>query len=137
MGTKGDVLLVTVAASLAARAVASSRSIKISANIVVPPLERGRHWAQCSRCRCDGHHEMSLGRECLTSLTVRGVAPILRFPFPETVISNRQAHACERLAGVQDFMLAKATYDAAVKRWPKARIRLCQEARIVEDHDPA
>ena len=37
------------------------------------------------------------------------------------------------LAGVEDFMLAKATYDAAVRRWPKARIRLCQEARIVED----
>ena len=34
---------------------------------------------------------------------------------------------------VQDFMLAKATYEAALKRWPKDRIRLCQEARIVED----
>ena len=41
MGTKGDVLLVMVAASLAARAVASSRSIKISANIVVPPAIDG------------------------------------------------------------------------------------------------
>ena len=41
----------------------------------------------------------------------------------------------DQLAGVQDFMLAKATYDAAVRRWPKARIRLCQEARIVECHD--
>jgi hypothetical protein len=49
MGTKGDVLLVMVAASLAARAVASSRSIKISANIAVPPLVRGPHWAQCFR----------------------------------------------------------------------------------------
>jgi hypothetical protein len=39
----------------------------------------------------------------------------------------------DHLAGVEDFMLAKATYDAAVRRWPKARIRLCQEARIVED----
>jgi hypothetical protein len=29
-------------------------------------------------CRCDGNHEMSLGRECLTSLTVRRVASILR-----------------------------------------------------------
>ena len=35
--------------SLLARAVASSRSIKISANIVVPPLVRGQHWVQCSR----------------------------------------------------------------------------------------
>jgi hypothetical protein len=39
----------------------------------------------------------------------------------------------EHLAGVEDFLLAKATYDAALKRWPKERIRLCQEARIVED----
>ena len=39
----------------------------------------------------------------------------------------------DQLAGVQDFMLARATYDAAVRRWPKARIRLCQEARIIED----
>jgi hypothetical protein len=30
-------------------------------------------------------------------------------------------------------MLAKATYDAAVMRWPKERIRLCQAARILED----
>jgi hypothetical protein len=38
----------------------------------------------------------------------------------------------DQLAVVQDFMLAKATYDAAVRRWPKARIRLCQQSRIVE-----
>ena len=30
-------------------------------------------------------------------------------------------------------MLAKATYDAELRRWPKSRIRLYQEARIVED----
>jgi hypothetical protein len=39
----------------------------------------------------------------------------------------------DQLAGVDDFMLAKATYDAALKRWPKERIRLRQQARIVED----
>ena len=39
----------------------------------------------------------------------------------------------DHLAGVEDFLLAKATYEAAKRRWPKARIRLCQEARIVED----
>jgi hypothetical protein len=39
----------------------------------------------------------------------------------------------DHLAGVEDFLLAKATYDAAVRRWPKERIRLRQEARIVED----
>jgi hypothetical protein len=39
----------------------------------------------------------------------------------------------DHLAGVEDFMLARATYDAAVKRWPKERIRLRQETRIVAD----
>jgi hypothetical protein len=39
----------------------------------------------------------------------------------------------DQLAGVEDFMLAKATYEEAVKRWPKERIRLRQQARIVED----
>jgi hypothetical protein len=28
----------------------------------------------------------------------------------------------DHLAGVEDFLLARATYDAAVKRWPKERI---------------
>lgn len=46
---------------------------------------------------------------------------------------NDNGEIVDQLAGVQDFMLAKATYEAALKRWPKDRIRLCQEARIVED----
>jgi hypothetical protein len=44
----------------------------------------------------------------------------------------------DHVAGVEDYLLAKATYDAAVKRWPEARIRLCQASRIIEDsNDPA
>jgi hypothetical protein len=39
----------------------------------------------------------------------------------------------DHLAGVEDFMLARATYEAAVKRWPKERIRLRQATRIVAD----
>ena len=39
----------------------------------------------------------------------------------------------DHLVGVEDFLLARATYDAAVKRWPKERIRLRQETRIVAD----
>ena len=39
----------------------------------------------------------------------------------------------DHLAGVENFLLAKATDDAAVKRWPEARIRLRQAARIIED----
>ena len=37
------------------------------------------------------------------------------------------------LAAVEDFLLARATYEAARQRWPKERIRLRQETRIVED----
>jgi hypothetical protein len=39
----------------------------------------------------------------------------------------------DKLAAVEDFILAKATYDAAVTRWPKERIMLRQAARIIED----
>ena len=46
---------------------------------------------------------------------------------------DESGESADHLAGVEDFMLAKATYDAAVRRWPKSRIRLRQEARIVED----
>jgi hypothetical protein len=37
------------------------------------------------------------------------------------------------VAGVDDFEVATATYDAAVKRWPAARIILRQGARVVKD----
>ena len=47
--------------------------------------------------------------------------------------SGGDGEIADHLAGVEDFMLARATYDAAVKRWPKERIRLRQETRIVED----
>jgi hypothetical protein len=46
---------------------------------------------------------------------------------------DRDGEIADHLAGVEDFMLARATYDAALKRWPKERIRLRQETRIVED----
>ena len=55
-------LLVMVAASLAARVVASSRSMKISANIRASLGER-LILGPMFPCRCDGHHKMSCGRE--------------------------------------------------------------------------
>jgi len=39
----------------------------------------------------------------------------------------------EHLAGIEDSEVAKATYQAAVKRWPKAVITLRQRARIIYD----
>ena len=38
----------------------------------------------------------------------------------------------EHVAGVDDFEVAVATYRAAVARWPRARITLRQDARVVE-----
>jgi hypothetical protein len=59
---------------------------------------------------------------------------IVRSHFKHSIeLVDDNAEIVDQLARVEDFMLAKATYDAAVRRWPKARIRLCQEARIIED----
>ena len=51
-----------LAASLAARAVASSRSMKISADIRAS-LGESLILGPMFPCRCDGHHRMSCGRE--------------------------------------------------------------------------
>jgi hypothetical protein len=37
------------------------------------------------------------------------------------------------LAGVEDYELAEATWQAAIARWPKAVIILRQGARVVHD----
>jgi hypothetical protein len=39
----------------------------------------------------------------------------------------------ERVAGVDDFEVAEATYRAAAARWPKARISLRQGIRVLHD----
>jgi hypothetical protein len=39
----------------------------------------------------------------------------------------------EHLAGVEDYELAEATWQAAIARWPKAIIILRQGARVVRD----
>jgi hypothetical protein len=46
---------------------------------------------------------------------------------------DRNGEIVERLAGVEDFLLAKATWEAAIARWPKERIILRQATRVVED----
>jgi hypothetical protein len=59
---------------------------------------------------------------------------VVRSHFKHSIeLVDESGEITDHLAGVEDFMLAKATFDAAVRRWPKSRIRLCQEARIVED----
>ena len=48
-------------------------------------------------------------------------------------IFDREGDIVDVLATVEDFLLAQATYEAAKQRWPKERIRLSQQARILED----
>jgi hypothetical protein len=38
----------------------------------------------------------------------------------------------EQIAGAGDYLVALATYRAAVKRWPKDKITLRNRARIIE-----
>ena len=38
----------------------------------------------------------------------------------------------EQIAGVGDYLVALATYRAAVKRWPKDKITLRNRARVIE-----
>ena len=45
---------------------------------------------------------------------------------------DREGNIVDVLAA-EDFLLAQATYQAARQRWPKERIRLSQQTRIVED----
>jgi len=59
---------------------------------------------------------------------------IVRNHFKHSVeLVDVQADIVDVLAAVADFLLAQATYDAAVRRWPKERIRLSQRSRVLED----
>ena len=62
------------------------------------------------------------------------VLGIVRNHFKHSVeLVDREGDIVDVLAAVEDFLLAQATYQAARQRWPKERIRLSQETRIVED----
>jgi hypothetical protein len=55
---------------------------------------------------------------------------------------DREGEIVEHLAGVEDSLLADATYEAALRlrRWPKVAIILRQGARVIRDsrrRDPA
>ena len=42
------------------------------------------------------------------------------------------ANLIEQIAGVGDYLVALATYPAAVRRWPGAKITLRNRARVIE-----
>jgi hypothetical protein len=55
-------------------------------------------------------------------------------PTPFTFrIERWEKNAVYHVAGVEDFLLAMATYQAACRRWPDARITLRQGGRLIED----
>jgi hypothetical protein len=39
----------------------------------------------------------------------------------------------DHVAGIEDFQIAQATFEAAYKRWPSETITLRQGARVIED----
>ena len=39
----------------------------------------------------------------------------------------------EHLGGTEDYLLAAELYEVSLKRWPRTRIQLRQEARVVYD----
>jgi hypothetical protein len=48
-------------------------------------------------------------------------------------IERRETDAVHHVAGVEDFLLAMATYQAACRRWPDARITLIQGGKVIAD----
>jgi hypothetical protein len=43
-------------------------------------------------------------------------------------------YVLDHLAGIEDFQLAQATYQAACRRWPDTVITLRQGAKVIEDN---
>jgi hypothetical protein len=55
------------------------------------------------------------------------------FTFRIDIWDDAGGEIVEHVACVDDFEVAQASYDAAVRRWPAARITLRQGARVVRD----
>jgi hypothetical protein len=66
---------------------------------------------------------------CLTAGTLW---PANQERHAETML-DREGEFVEHLAGVEDSLLADATYEAALRRWPKVAIILRQGARVIRD----
>ena len=63
-----------------------------------------------------------------------GRADEIRSHFKHNVFMLDEAgHLLEHLGGIDDYLPAAELYEVAVKRWPKARIQLRDQARIVYD----
>jgi hypothetical protein len=58
------------------------------------------------------------------------------FQFRIDIWDDDGSKVVDHVAYIDDFELAEATYQAAVKRWPNARVILRQGARTVHDSGP-
>jgi hypothetical protein len=68
-------------------------------------------------------------------LLLSGRAVKIRTHFKHNVFMLDEAgELLEHLGGTEDYLLAAALYEVALKRWPKARIQMREGARIVYDN---
>jgi hypothetical protein len=72
-------------------------------------------------------------RPASTSTTDDDKTTKAQFPYRIDVWTDDGKSIIEHLAGVENLIVARATYRAACERWPKAVITLRQGARIVGD----
>jgi hypothetical protein len=84
-------------------------------------------WAGCPGCAL----KPAQGVAC--SLFVPGGRGVRSYFKHSVELVDGEGDIVDILAAVEDFLLAQATYQAARQRWPKERIRLAQETRIVKD----
>jgi hypothetical protein len=61
----------------------------------------------------------------------RAVKTKTHFSFRVDVWDDAGDNIVEHVAGIDDFETAVATYWAALRRWPKAKVTLRQGARVV------
>jgi hypothetical protein len=63
--------------------------------------------------------------------TIRGAEARRRSHFKHNVFMVDEAgELLEHFGGTEDYLLAAELYEAALKRWPKARIQMKEAARI-------
>ena len=67
--------------------------------------------------------------------TIRGAEARRRSHFKHNVFMVDEAgELLEHFGGTEDYLLAAELYEAALKRWPKARIQMKEAARIIYDN---
>jgi hypothetical protein len=66
-------------------------------------------------------------------IAAQGMKDKAYFQFRIDIWDDDGSNVVDHVAYIDDFELAEATYQAAVKRWPNSRVILRQGARTVHD----